>query len=286
MKKIYYNGRFHTMVPSASANTKENASEPSSTRSSAAVDVGSPQSSPSSAVDAICCEDGVITAVGRYDDFSEELLQEAELHDLDGAVVFPGFIDTYSAPAIDAFDNAAETDPEFGESEVLYWVGEAVDYLNDKGVCVLCLHGPGDRRRAPFRRIIGTEDSSIIYDVSWQTAFEKELYDGCFDAILENPRTSLLLFNPVYDDSESVQDAILRLTRTAAENIGRLEDMGTIEVGKKANFTVFDKDPYEKDLKAFAHSHADLIINEGNIVYSAYDQAMEELYDLLSNQMF
>ena len=89
MKKIYYNGRFHTMVPSSSANTKENASEPSSTRSSAAVDVGSPQSSPSSAVDAICCEDGVITAVGRYDDFSEELLREAELHDLDGAVDFP-----------------------------------------------------------------------------------------------------------------------------------------------------------------------------------------------------
>ena len=75
MKKIYYNGRFHTMVPSSSANTMENASEPSSTRSSAAVDVGSPQSSPSSAVDAICCEDGVITAVGRYDDFSEELLR-------------------------------------------------------------------------------------------------------------------------------------------------------------------------------------------------------------------
>lgn len=236
-------------------------------------------------VDAVICQDGVITGLGRYDAFSEEV-EKAETQDLNNAHIFPGFIDTYSAPAIDAFDQAVAKDPEFREQDVLYWISEAMDYLNDKGVCMLCLHGPGNQPSSAFRNTVGTEDTSILYDVTYETEYEKDDYEGRFDDILDNPKLNLLLFHPLYDDCETTDEALSLLTLLAAENIGMEDALGTIEVGKRANFTVFDESPLGQDLKTFSRMHADMIINEGNVVYNAYDQAIEELYDLMSHQMF
>ena len=103
---IYYNGNFHTM----------NEAQPNAT--------------------AVACNGGKIVAVGNYNDFGE-LTELAEMIDLCGCFVFPGFIDTHSAPGIEAFNKAFALDEELSESEAVQWTKDAMMIKVNKLSCFL-----------------------------------------------------------------------------------------------------------------------------------------------------
>lgn len=82
----------------------------------------------------------------------------------------------------------------------------------------------------------------------------------------------------------SVAEALDNLTIKASEIIGLSEQLGSIETGKLADFTVFDEDILQCNLDKFFKLHATMTIIAGEIVYDAEAEAMEELFDLLSSQ--
>lgn len=91
----------------------------------------------------------------------------------------------------------------------------------------------------------------------------------------EGPNTS------VFDHVSSVKEAIDALTVGAAEIVGMTGELGSIEKGKRADFTVFEKNPFDYDLGQFAYMHADLTIIDGLIVYDAEEAAKDEMCDML-----
>lgn len=244
--QIFYNGHFHTM----------NKEQPSAS--------------------AVACCDGKILAVGAYNDFGQ-LLDDADMIDMEDRFVFPGFIDTYSAPAITAFEMAASTEDGFTQNDRDIWMKDCRDYLCDKGVATLCLHEsvPGGAN-FPQR---------TLTDIKYRTDFEIDVEDDYYDNILDSPQTSFLLFSPVSDDSQSVHDAIDRLTCKAAQNLGR-SDIGVTAPDRAADFTSFDIDPFANNMHTFQRIHASTIILAGSLIYDASAEAESELYDLLASQAF
>lgn len=245
---IYYNGIFHTM----------NQTQPTAT--------------------AAACRDGKFIGVGSLGDFGC-MTSAADMVDLEGRFVFPGFIDCYSAPGIAAFTEAAASAEDFDASDRVQWTKDLLEVFRDKGVATVCLHDPAELDLADAAQ-------RFLTDVKYETDFEKDLYDGYYDYILDNPQTSGLLFAPVYDDSQSVHEAVDRLTWQAAANIGMETQLGTIEPGKMADLTIFDNDPLLTDLKTFSRMHAAMSVIGGEVAYDASQQAMTELYDLLTSQAF
>lgn len=245
---IYYNGIFHTMEP-----TQPPAS-------------------------AVACRDGKFVGVVNLDDFGC-MTSAAELVDLEGRFVFPGFIDCYSAPGITAFTEAAASAEDFYASDISQWTKDLLEVFRDKGVATVCLHGPAALD-------LTDEAQRFLTDVKYETDFEKDLNDGYYDYILDSPQTSGLLFAPVYDDSQSVQEAVDKLTWLAATNIGMETQLGTIKPGKMADLTIFDNDPLLTDLKTFSRMHVSMTVIGGEVAYDSSEQAMTELYDLLTSQAF
>ena len=269
MKTLYYNAVFHTMDPAHPH------------------------------AEAVLCEDGIITEVGSRGDMIYD-----EETDLSGAHVLPGFIDVYTAPAIEAFCRKAPG--ELSQDEVENWCRQAADYLLDKGVAVLPLR-PGCEL---YRRNVAGANASLICDADFRTDLDEVLEEESdasgsgmedllaaaygfgsagsgdyYAAILDPPESSNLVFMPLFDQAESVADAIRRLTCEAAELIGK-DDLGTLAKGKRANFTIFDEDPLAGNLKNFSRMHADKVIAEGNLLYDVEDSRMAELYDMMLGQMF
>ena len=73
------------------------------------------------------------------------------------------------------------------------------------------------------------------------------------------------------DAGMSPAQAILAATRTAAECIGRENDLGTLEAGKKADLIFVDGSPLV-DVTGLQHGReVSLVMKEGNVVYDARD---------------
>lgn len=260
--KIFYNGDFHTM----------NKERPGA--------------------EAMACREGVIIGVGKMYDLAD-LAKDAELVDLKGGYVFPGFIDTYSAPGLAAFTVAAEAEEDYEADDRSQWLKDCRDYLYDKGVATLCVHGANTwfpvATEGPDHKAQHDDSERpqmrVLENISYRTDFERDISEDYYDGILGSPDSTFLLFSPVCDDSSSVHDAVARLTWQAAENIGR-EDLGILDPGKRADLTVFDINPFENDMHTFQRIHASMIIVDGEVVYDEEEAAKEEWYDLLVTQMF
>jgi hypothetical protein len=49
---------------------------------------------------------------------------------------------------------------------------------------------------------------------------------------------------------------------------------------------VFEKNPYELTRDNFPWTHAMMVMHQGRVVYDALSQAMDELFGMLTGQMF
>lgn len=85
----------------------------------------------------------------------------------------------------------------------------------------------------------------------------------------------------VFGHAGSIREAIDQLTVKAAEIIGRADELGSIEQGKIADFTVFEENPFDSDLRNFSKMHAALTIIDSQIAYDVDEECMEEMCDLL-----
>ena len=85
----------------------------------------------------------------------------------------------------------------------------------------------------------------------------------------------------VFGHCRSVSEAIDQLTVKAAEIIGRSEDLGSIEQGKIADFTVFEENPLDTDLEVFSKMHAALTVIDSQIAYDVDEECIEEMCDIL-----
>ena len=85
----------------------------------------------------------------------------------------------------------------------------------------------------------------------------------------------------VFEHCTSVEEAIDELTVKAAAIVGRENDLGSIEKGKLADFTIFDENPFDADLKKFSRMNASATILGGRIVYDEQEAADDEMCDLL-----
>ena len=239
-------------------------------------------------VTAVSVRDGRILGTGDQASLCAALDAAGEAYtlcDLNGTYVFPGFIDTCSAAAFDAFDAACREEGVPPE-EATAWVKDAVDFITDKGASVICLHGPRGMLGSPTRRALEAleiPEESLIYDVEYRTELEEDGGAYYYEAILGDPNETFLLFNPIYDMHESIHECLRALTCEAAAHIGR-DDLGTIAPGKIANFTVFDENLYENGRRAFERSHVLQIYRGGELAYDAEQQAVSDMYDLMLTQ--
>lgn len=106
---------------------------------------------------------------------------------------------------------------------------------------------------------------------------------GFADTILTTWSTDFLN-QSVFGRVASVEEAVGNLTEKAAELCGCEDTLGRIEQGKKADFTVFDENPLDKDLPTFARMHAVLTVIDGAISYDAEEESMAEMYKILLSQ--
>lgn len=87
----------------------------------------------------------------------------------------------------------------------------------------------------------------------------------------------------VFGRTQSVQEAIDQLTIRAAELIGAEGSLGSIEQGKRADFTVFEENPFDRGFQNFAYMQASLTVIDGQIVYDLDEACAEEMYNLMTS---
>lgn len=87
----------------------------------------------------------------------------------------------------------------------------------------------------------------------------------------------------VFGHVTSVEEALDELTINAARLIGRENELGSIERGKRADFTVFEENPFDRGLGNFAYMQASLTILDGYIVYDLEEACAEEMYNLMTS---
>lgn len=87
----------------------------------------------------------------------------------------------------------------------------------------------------------------------------------------------------VFGQVTSVEEALDELTINAARLIGRENELGSIERGKRADFTVFEENPFDRGLSNFAYMQASLTILDGRIVYDLEEACNEEIYNLMTS---
>jgi len=238
-------------------------------------------------VSTVTAKDGIIISAGD----NSAIPEDAEITDLKGRFVFPGFIDTYTAPAIDLFNQKAPSEEDFDDNDMRQWVGDCLDVVTDKGVTTLCLLPADDGFGGAFARIaaeIAEQNDqrpvrlTVLTDTSWLSE-DDMLPDYAFENTFFSPKSSDLIFRPVFDDSESVREAIANLTVKAAAKAG-CGLTGTIKTGAAADFVVFDENPLLDNLKFFSWAHAAMTFINGEKAYDADDAAMSEMYDMLISQ--
>lgn len=85
----------------------------------------------------------------------------------------------------------------------------------------------------------------------------------------------------VFSHSSSIKEAIWHLTLGAAEILGISDCNGSIEKGKNADFTVFEENPFDKDLRYFSRMHSEMIIVDGLCVYDVEAENEMEMYNMM-----
>ncbi len=89
------------------------------------------------------------------------------------------------------------------------------------------------------------------------------------------------LNNSVFGHCKTVREAVDQLTIQAAAIIGRTDELGSIEKGKLADFTVFEENPLDGDLRKFSRMQASMTILSGQVAYDEEEAANDEMFDLL-----
>lgn len=112
----------------------------------------------------------------------------------------------------------------------------------------------------------------------------KQTLQHC-DEVLTTWGTCLDASHPTAGSVHSVEEAIEEITLRAAAVIGMEEKLGMIEKGRIADFTVFEENPLNKDLRTFAKMHADMTVLSGEIVYDVEAEQVEEMYDLMTSML-
>lgn len=85
----------------------------------------------------------------------------------------------------------------------------------------------------------------------------------------------------VFGNCHTIKEAIDLFTVDAAEIIGKSDELGTIEKGKLADFTVFENNPFDMTLQKFSNSLASLVIVDEMIIYSEEEAAKDEMCEML-----
>ncbi len=132
-------------------------------------------------------------------------------------------------------------------------------------------------------------DNSKINDDYLEKVFA-EISTRGFDMIVEDHNKKYRYLGPEEDpdifceeNTSSDMDSYIRYrTVDAAYQIGMSEILGSVEVGKKADFTVFEEDPLQKENLPEAF----MTILNGDIVYDSEEDDINEWYELMTSQQF
>lgn len=105
----------------------------------------------------------------------------------------------------------------------------------------------------------------------------------------QNINESVLTYGVTKNDwlciekAKSVEEAIDMLTIDAAEQLGIADDFGSIERGKRADFVIFNENPFEtKTLSEFKKLQSVMTVINGQVVYDHEKNDMSEWYSILS----
>lgn len=113
--------------------------------------------------------------------------------------------------------------------------------------------------------------------------FPTNLNDEVTDIFIQTFATNI--YNEsVLSNLDTVEDLISLYTEKSAAILGMSKDLGSIEKGKNADFTLFDENILSYTLNKFSKTTSSMTIIDGEIVHDANEEAMEELFDLLSSQ--
>ncbi len=141
-----------------------------------------------------------------------------------------------------------------------------------------CSHAIGDLYFAPAR--LGDERLKGAY--AWRTLLKSgALVAGGTDAPVEKGDPLIEFYAAVYrhsldgfaaadwglDETLSRAQALALYTRSAAKAIGREHDLGTLEVGKKADITVFSKDLMTVEPAEILKAKARMTVIAGRVTY-------------------
>lgn len=85
----------------------------------------------------------------------------------------------------------------------------------------------------------------------------------------------------VYANCHSITEVIDQFTVEAAKILGKSKTMGSIEQGKIADFTVFEKNPFDSSVQKFANTFASIVIIDSKIVYNEEEEAKDELCEIM-----
>ena len=85
----------------------------------------------------------------------------------------------------------------------------------------------------------------------------------------------------------SVAEAVEMLTLGAAAELGVADELGSIEVGKQADFAVFEENPLDAaGIKLFRKCRARMTVVGGEIVYDEEEDVANEWYEILVKQQY
>jgi len=104
------------------------------------------------------------------------------------------------------------------------------------------------------------------------------------ESVITTWGTNLTALHPAAAEVKTVSDAIDEMTIKAARIIGMEDELGMIEKGRLADFVVFEKNPFECDLRTFSRLHAEMTVVGGQVVYDAEGEMMEEIYNMMLSQ--
>ncbi len=88
-------------------------------------------------------------------------------------------------------------------------------------------------------------------------------------------------------EAGNITEAVETLTFDGAVELGLADELGTVEVGKRADFAVFGENPFDcGSIKLFRRLNARKTIVAGEIVYDEDEDVEEEWYSILVNQQY
>ncbi len=136
-------------------------------------------------------------------------------------------------------------------------------------------------RNSGYRRTVFTlaHGGEFTEEELTDTTLGEDIYEG----ILTRPLTGTV--EDIYvsvSESEDTDEAIDALTIDAAIQLGAEDRLGTIEVGKYADFAVFDTDPTAVSIDEFKKLKCAMTVLSGEIAYDAEDDDSAEWADMIA----